>query len=245
MTVRLLALTVAAGLGAFDAFAVVRLFFTSSLQLYGLTNPALAFQPTEGSYTDAAHYQVAEFPPLEAWDQTPTIDWSAGEFAYIWVRFHQEANNRRIAGVRLDHDESPEEVAYYIMDDWNGDHGAKRWDGAYSLPDAPQFKMDPQVLSAGQATGIVNRSSAVENWNLYTNVTRTALLGAVRYETNGVRGAVALTWPQDDFPLPLWETAQANWVPEPATLGALVVVCTAGGRIRVGGSRRQARSISC
>lgn len=239
MTTRLLIIVLAAGLGAVDARGIVRVFFTSSAQPYGLTNPALALQPTLGQQQDAASYQVAAFPPLESWGQTPTINWHIGEFAYIWVRFHQETNNRKIQGVIIDLDEFPSEVAYYVMDDLNGDNDAKRWDGAYTMPNAPEFKMDPQIMAAVQNAGITNRSSTVDNWNLYDNVTRTALLAAVRYSSDGLRGVYVQSSPPSPIPPPpwviQWDGGQANWIPEPATLGLMLVLCAAGQRSRRAG----------
>jgi hypothetical protein len=222
VTSRLLVVTLAAGFGAADARAVMRVFFTSSAQPYGLTNPSLALQPTLafGTATDAAFYQIGAFPPLDAWGQTPTINWQAGEFAYIWVRFSGEANNRKLQRVYVDLDDGAADVAYYVMNDTDGANGARRWDGGYTSPDAPEFKQDPQDLLAVQNIGIINRSSAVDNWNLYDNTTRTALLGAVRYESSGLRSLWANISPPSPIPppLPVWEWGSVNWVPEPGTL---------------------------
>jgi hypothetical protein len=240
-------LVLVAGLGVADACAVVRIFFTSSAQPYGLTDPSLAFQPTEGSQTDPAFYQVSAFPPLDAWEQTPAIDWQAGDFAYVWLRFHQETNNRKINGVRLELDDVPADIAYYVMDDLAGDNGTKRWDAPNTMPDAPEYRMDLQILRAESSNGIRNRSTSVDNWNLYDNVSRTALLGAVRYADDGLRGIGAMTWPQIPIPpgpLIVWETAQANWIPEPATLGTALLLCAITGRRRAGalGSEQRSRS---
>jgi hypothetical protein len=205
-----------------SANAVVQIFFTNSADGYGLTAGS-AFQPTANNGTDGADY-AASFPPAGAWGVTPTIDYSAGEFAYVWLRFSGEANNRKIQGLHMDMDGTPAEVAYYIMDDLNGDTGAKRWDGAYTGPNEPEFKMDPQILAAVGAAGIVNRSTAADNWNLYDNATRTALLGAVRYDSDGLRsaalGSLGIKYANILTP-PTVEFGSADWVPEPASLALL------------------------
>jgi hypothetical protein len=50
--------------------------------------------------------------------------------------------------LHLNLDDQPSEVAYCVMDDLNGDNGAKRWGGAYTPPDPPQFKQEPWILAA-------------------------------------------------------------------------------------------------
>lgn len=231
----------AAGCLASSAGAVVRFLFTGSAQPYGLTNPALAFQPTMGQQQDAASYQVAAFPPLEAWGEIPAINWPAGEFAYVWVRFHNEADNRKLQGLRLDQDGDPADVAYYIMNDLDGPNADRRWDGAYTMPDAPEFRMDPQILAAVSGYGIRNRATDVDAWNLYDHVTRTALLGAVRYDSDGVRGVVwHNSWPPSPIPPPwpppwTWESGQVNWIPEPATCAVAMLLCAAFRRSRRSG----------
>lgn len=215
------ALVLAAILGCVtSANAVVQIFFTNSADGYGLTNPALAFTVSLGS-TDAASYSVSSFPP--AGDPgTPDIDWSAGEFAYMWVRFSGEANNRKIQGIDIDLSGSPDMVNYYLMNDLDGDNGVKRWDGDASLPGA--FASDPQILAAVQAAGIVNRSNTLGNWNLYDNGTRTALLGAVKYGSDGLR-SLELRQPISyaGNPSPEASLGSANWVPEPASLSLLAL----------------------
>ena len=108
------------------ACAVVQIFFTNSASGSGLADPTRAFQPTAFTHTDAASYQVAAFPPLDAWGQIPEIDYAGGQFAYIWARFSGEPNSRRIQGLHLNLDEVPDQVAYYVMDDIDGDSGNDR-----------------------------------------------------------------------------------------------------------------------
>jgi hypothetical protein len=228
------------GFAAANAHAIVRMFFTSSAQPYGLTEPSLAFQPTLGLGQDAASYQVAAFPPLESWGQIPTINWQAGEFAYMWVRFHQEPNNKKVQGIHLDLDDFPAEVAYYVMDDLSGANADRRWDGAFTMPDAPEFKQDPGHLAAVTTHGIINRATDVDAWNLYDEVTRTALLGAARYASDGLRGAWVWSGQTGPVPPPIppppwyieWDGGQANWVPEPATLCLLAALSVAVRRNR-------------
>lgn len=208
-----------------DACAVVQIFFTNSASGYGLTDPARAFQPTAFAQTDAASYQVVAFPPLDAWGQIPAIDYPGGQFAYIWARFSGEPNNRKIARLHLDLDEVPAEVAYYIMDDIGGSNGLKRWDGAYEPPNALEFRQDPQILAAVSSNGIKNASNASQSWNLYDHLTRTALLGAVRYYTPGIRSATLgqLGLSFGGFTQGIAEFGSAFWGPEP---GALLLLAT-------------------
>lgn len=226
-------LAIAATLASFtSARAVVQIFFTNSAAGYGLTDPSLAFEPTAFAQTDAASYQVAAFPPLDAWGDIPAIDYPGGQFAYIWARFSDEPNGRRIQGLHLDLDDSPADVAYYIMDDISGENGAKRWDGAYTPPNAPQFCQDPQILAAVTAVGIANRPGTDDNWNLYDNVTRTALLGAVRYDNVGLRGgtlgSLGLVFAGGIAGSAMF--GQALWWPEPATLPLLLIAALASRR---------------
>lgn len=208
-------------------------FYTSSAQPYGLTDPALAFQPTlvfsdyEPNYpgfsgVDSDVYHVSAFPPLEAAVQTPNIDWTADEFAYVWVRFTQAPNNAKIQGLHLVQDGTPADLAYYVVNNTNNEAiGDRRWDGAYTSPYAPEFKLNPQILAAVQTRGIVNRSGASDAWNLYDNVTRTTLLGAIRYDSDGLRSAAYGSLGAPGF---LADFGSANWIPEPAGLTLLVII---------------------
>lgn len=185
----LLAMTIALGTVS-NAPAAMQFFLTSSAQPFGLTDPNLAFLPTV-SFTqpyDSAFYHVAAFPPLSAFYETPVINWYLGQFAYIWGRFVDEPATRKIQGLHIDNDWAPEDVAYYILNDANGPAGAKRWDGTYTPPDAPQFRQDPQILAAVSAYGVRNRDVPGDEWNLYDYSTQTFLLGAISYHREGLLG---------------------------------------------------------
>lgn len=79
------ALLVAAAIPA--ACARIQYFLTSSAQPYGLTDPALAFDPTLDTQTDSYYYAVSAFPPPVDPPPEPVIDPSAGDFACVWLRF--------------------------------------------------------------------------------------------------------------------------------------------------------------
>ncbi len=212
--------------GQTAAAGLLQFFFTSSSQPYGLTDPTLAFRPTLGNSQDAAHYQVAMFPPAAAVFQTPDINWHVGDFAYIWLRFTAVDTGHRIRGLGLDVDGIPAEIAYYVVDDLLGEQLDKRWEGAFTLPDAPEFKQDPLYLHAESAHGIVNQPGNGDNWNLYQGATRIALLGAIRYSSNGVRELTVTQLAPSPIPEPTiwWYSGAANWMPEPAA-GVSLVSC--------------------
>ncbi len=203
-------------------------FFTNAVtQPYGLSIAANAFDPTknEGRDVSDGHYIVDAFPGLDVGPYvTPTINWSAGEFAYLWVRFVDVPNSYKIQGVQLDLDGTPASVAYYVVDDMQGEYVQKRWEGAFGLNNV-NFKQDPQILAAVTTIGIQNRSTAIQNWNLYDHTTRTALLGAVRYDSDGLRslqygpaGGPGAYPPLPPIPPAGPVFGQANWIPEPASL---------------------------
>ena len=242
MTLRTMFAISAALAAVLPASATVEFFFTNSASGWGLTDPARAFQPTAGNDLDPATpgiqgddatWYTAVFPPASVdHSVTPDIDWTAGEFAYLWVRFLNEPLNRKVQGMGLSQPDAAE-VAYYIQNDLGNGNG-KRWDGNYTLPDAPQFKMRvDQVLAAVTAAGLKNVSNTSYDWDLYDSATRTALLGAVRYSSNGVRSVsltqgpgwswIILGFPPDTILPPI---GSANWIPEPTTLALICVLTT-------------------
>jgi hypothetical protein len=210
--------------------AAMHLFLTSSAQSYGLTDPNLAFLPTV-TFTqpyDSAYYQIAAFPPLSAFDDTPVINWYLGQFAYLWGRFVDEPTTRKTQSIHLSFDDSPTDVAYYVMNDISGPAGLKRWDGAFGPPNAPEFKLDPQILAAVAAYGVHNHDVPGDEWNLYDYTTRTFLLGAVRYDRDGMFGLdqVGIKFANILTP-PSVSTRRGQWVPEPGSallLGAAVLL---------------------
>jgi len=216
------------------ANATIEIFFTNSAAGYGLTDASRAFVPTGGNdlddvtpglQSDDGTLYTATFPPTSVGAaNTPTINWAAGEYAYIWVRFVSEPLGRKIQGIRVSQP-SAQDVAYYIQNDL-GNGNDKRWDGAYTPPGSPEFKLKVnQVLAGVTGNGIKNLSNANNDWNLYDRVTRTALLGAVKYNQNGTFG---LDIPNDYNGINVGGTiyvnrtlGSANWIPEPASLALL------------------------
>jgi len=228
----LVLITVLACVASANAF--VEIFFTNAVtQPYGLANDAIAFAPTQGMGTDGSDYAVDSFPGLDVGaGQTPDIDWSAGEYAYIWLRFTGTTpTTRKVQGLHLALTDSPADVCYYVVDDFNGEGAAKRWDGALGANGA-NFKKNPQILAAVTAFGIVARSNASANWNLYNGSqnNRVALLGAVRYDSDGLRtaGYGSLGINLKDGSAPAFTTfvgtfGSANWIPEPASMALLAL----------------------
>ncbi len=219
-----------------SANAVVQIFFTNSADPgnYGLTDDSLAFSPTTvfgGVGDDSALYSVAAYPPTSAFSAVPDIDYSLGQFAYVWGRFSGEANSTKIQGLHIDYSDQATEVAHYIVNAGNNeDIGNKRWDGAYTAG-APEFKQDPQILAAVQTYGIVNKSSTTADaWNLFSGgANRIFLLGAIRYDSGsrtvrsaalGSLGVVLKIGTGQPF-AGTAAFGSANWIPEPASLALL------------------------
>lgn len=151
----------------------VRIYFTTSADPAGLTDPSLAFKNTGGNGTDRTDYALnGELPAVGV----PTIDASIGQFLYLWVAFEDEPNSRKIQGMNLtiDNDEWETARGIYLGDD--AFHGESlRWNlGSQTT--------DPMVLVAIQEPGIVNRKS--DGWLYYGGDTRTALLGAVAFSAD-------------------------------------------------------------
>ncbi len=218
-----------------SANAFVEIFFTNAVtQPYGLANDAIAFEPTQGNQTDGTDYAVDSFPPLEVGaGQTPDIDWQAGEYAYIWLRFTGDniPTIRKIQGLHVSLSDTPADVCYYVVNDFAGDGAQKRWDGALGVGGV-NFKKNPQILAAVTAFGIVARSNASANWNLYNGSlnNRVALLGAVKYDSDGLRtaGYGNLGINIKDGSAPAFTTfvgtfGSANWIPEPASMALLAL----------------------
>ncbi|MEW6251394.1 MAG: hypothetical protein AB1716_12160 [Planctomycetota bacterium] len=198
------------------ALASIEVFFTNSADGYGLTRPANAFQPTKGLRTDvtSGEYVLAAAPPMNV--GTPTIDYAAGEFAYIWLRFVNEIPGLKFHG-RIRLDGTPPDVAWYIVDDTAGTIGEKRWDGDYTPPNFLEFKNADQALVAVTAAAV--RNHGVSTWNLYDGPTRTYLMGAVRYDVSGTFSGQG--WRMVEGPPYFYAIGPfgcAIWIPEPAAL---------------------------
>ncbi|MEW6251393.1 MAG: hypothetical protein AB1716_12155 [Planctomycetota bacterium] len=222
------------------AVANVEIFFTNSADPYGLTRAANAFEPTKGLRTDvtSGEYVLAAAPPMNV--STPTINYAAGEFAYIWLRFVNEIPGMRLQWCRIQLDATPADVAWYIVDDTAGTIRLKRWDGSYTPPNFLEFKNADQGLVAVTAAGLKNLHAS--NWNLYDGPTRTYLIGAVRYDVSGTFSGNGEGWnaapPPNGTIYPFDPFGSAIWIPEPATL---TLACTLAAILRR--RRRLARAL--
>lgn len=185
------------------ALSEVRIFFTSSVQPYGLTKPMNALGPSFGAGLDAATedadgnpvdppLQVAAFPTYST--AIPYVDVAQGDFVYVWVQLYSTGavgtpTNLPTAGtlfsMTLSVQGNPSDVAWYCVNNSNGD-GRKRWEGAATPPDYPEFSNKlMQNLSAVTAYGIKNSSTAdpTQLWSGGSNngtTGRIALLGAIK-----------------------------------------------------------------
>lgn len=200
----------------------IRIFFTSSEEPYGLTNPALAFKPSMAvtsddglpnysNNVDAYHYQVAAFPTY----RPNHVPWTMDGFFYIWLQFGPgEAPNAFLhqlcLGVRAEYgDFSGVETCFYKMDSLGipGVKG-KRWAGPSNEADNyASFRQNPQLLVAGTpanrlAWGLNNHAPVGANPNnLYHaggaiggDGNRIYLLGAVKTWWPGIYDAFITTF---------------------------------------------------
>jgi MYXO-CTERM domain-containing protein len=156
------------------ASADVRFFFTNSADGSGLATGD-PFADTGGNGTDGTDYTLTDVVPSVVPDLT--IDPSAGEFVYVWVRFESEPNSRKIQGINLTLNDQPGlETArgVYLGNDDNGDQGGSlRWNYGSQTT-------DPMVLVAIQEPGIANVNGA--RWLYFGGSNRVALLGALQFQ---------------------------------------------------------------
>lgn len=224
---------------AASASAKVQFFITKNTDGYGLTNPALAFDPTMDLQNDSYHYAVGTFPPTTDPPPIPSINPNAGEFGYLWIRFYDDVAGAKVQGIHIGYQRGGawitpgggNEFAYYVCNDIAVQGGTKkRWDGPATPPDDPEFKTNPQVLAAVTAEGIINAKTASE-WNLFSGnqgtpppAIRTALLGAVKFEPGNydvtlALGSLGFKYAGTSEPLPPGiQFFGATIVPEPAGL---------------------------
>lgn len=157
------------------ANAEIRIWFTSSAEPYGLTNPALAFQPSAAItsddnppdpllpdytnnldvYTGAEIYKVGAFPTYTP-GYVPTIDTSKNEFAYIWLQFGpgEVANaflHQLSIGIQGPGGFTGVKTAYYKVDNLGDSaRSGKRWAGpSTEVDNYASFRQNPQLLVAG------------------------------------------------------------------------------------------------
>lgn len=207
------------------ANADINIFFTSSTGGLGLTNPGYAFDPTRREINlnkdvTSGDYVVNTFPAAPT--MNVNVDYTLGEWAYMWLHFDNEPDKAKLQGIELNLLGDVSEQAYYVVDDILGDYEAKRWDGVSTPPLDPEFKKNPQVLAAITANGIRNTSSALQAWNLYNPATRIALVGAMKHGAVGKMtaelGALGISYSGTvHIPGPR-HFGTVNWVPEPASL---------------------------
>lgn len=221
--------------GVVAAQAEIEIFFTSSNEPYGLSDPNLAFVPTldipPSSSTGADGYTYALQSPLDAPEFREVTFCTPGEWLYVWLRFHDMPNNTTVQGVELlmSPPTSVAEVAYYVMDNegWAG-ADQKRWNG----PAPDQFTTNPAILAAVTAKGIRNtQAGALNGDSLWVGAERAALLGAVRPTADALQITANDGDPGGAIPpQPLFVGGSAVLVPEP--MGLLLLVAAGGVRGR-------------
>jgi hypothetical protein len=209
---------------AASASASIDLFFTSSADGTGLTNPARAFDPTTDVQMDASGT-----PPPYALNGaagvngTPTIAAGSGEWAYVWLKFNGERDNLKVEGMHVGvvaPTGGVTDMAWYVMDDLNGAHGSKRWDGPYTPASDPEYRQNPQICSGTASAGLRNVSDSSYDWNLYDRVSRTYLLGAVRFAPGHYDAELYVdpgAFITEDIGHPVLNVGSAHITPEPAS----------------------------
>ena len=211
-----------------SAHATTTIYLSSSADPYGLTNSAIAFDVTQGAQTDSYDYAVSSYAPNNL--PVPTIDPTAGEFAYMWIKFTAvPTGNAQVQGLHMGWTGSVADVSYYILDDVLApDPHHLRWQGAATAPNYPEFKNNPQILAAVTSDGIKNVAAA-NPANLYSGTgpadaaqKRVALLGAIRfnagnYTVDGFLSDLGIKF-DPDFPNETVVFQGANIIPEPASL---------------------------
>jgi hypothetical protein len=85
------------------AGADVRFFYTNSADGSGLATGD-PFEDTGENGDDGSDYTLTDVVPQVG---CPTIDPGKGEFAYVWVKFEDEPNDRTIQGLNLTLNDQP------------------------------------------------------------------------------------------------------------------------------------------
>lgn len=217
---------------ATSASAAVEIFFSGSNSDYRLTNPDVAFKPTidwpdpppiippDPGYSA---YQLYNGAPAFG---NVAIDFTSGEWLYIWLKFNGEPNNVTIQGLSLAVAPADKVVrlAYYVMDNEDYD-GAdqKRWDGEVATG---QFTTNPVILAAVTAKGLKNSNiGGLMHDPLWVGPggIRTALIGAVQMAPETIQatlslGPLGIQYAGGAVPAVAFGSAY----PEPATLALIV-----------------------
>jgi hypothetical protein len=188
----------------------IRIFVTTSSDLYGLEDSANAFIPTVSTvfangvtvngYDYWADYdgtlpgplRPGGFPPVDAPAGTADnpVQVQPGDFAYVWLQFQNEPKGAKINGLQINVRElgtqgpAPVTVSWYLCNNVSNVINNKRWDGTATPPDYPEWRGNPLTCVAITAAGLVNTTTNLP-WNLYNGVTRTALLGAIQAPADG------------------------------------------------------------
>ena len=227
------------------ASGTVRIFVTSSGDLYGLENPANAFIPTvstvfaNGVNVNGFDYwadydgtlpgpiRPGSYPPANAPTGTAAnpVEIQPGDFAYVWLQFQSEPAGAKInwlsnITVREYGMTVPAAVTtnWYLCNNTSNVIGDKRWDGTATPPDYPEWHGNPQICVAITAYGLKNLFADLP-WNLWKGgPARMALLGAVQAPADGTTYELHL---QEicyfNGPTPSVTTGFFQFVPEPAS----------------------------
>ncbi len=215
------------------ATADVQIFVTPDVNPWVAPGPANVFMPTAGNGTDWSvdGYQAnfANFPT--AFQSSTSV--LVGQKAYIWVKFNTDTQNGPVQGAKLQgldlnlaNAGAGSRVAWYVMDDKNGAQGIKRWDGAYTPPNYPEFTNFHQVLVAITAGGIKN-TAFDQQIGLYKGASRIALLGVASFQTPGQYtfglGSQGINFDTGPSAPPVQFGTLTVGIPEPAAFGLLAV----------------------
>lgn len=209
-----------------SASATVEFFFSSMADPYGLKNPAMAGKATNGNGTDYSDGYALDGIPAPEFGGVDAVV-AENDWAYIWGRFRNETNGRKVNGIAISVTGAPAgvgNIAWYRQDntqDWNLPVQNTRWDGELEV-----FYFNPAALVAINAGGVsvipTNNDTTKSNMYYYDSTTKTGtfLLGAVKRPA----GVAELTFAFGPIPVnynsPPNPTVVAmnKVIPEPASL---------------------------
>lgn len=218
------------------------IFITNSADPYGLVKAENAFVATQQQIEDGGTLYNVDLIDLgdgpayslkNSGDMTaamPTIDPTAGEFGYIWIKFDQTAKNAKVQGLSLEWSNATD-VCYYVLRDDFTDNWTRRWEGPVTEPTVPEYHQNPQVLAAVTSNGL-KIADGQQLQAFYGNETGTLakksdtvfLLGAIAFEegmydaTGLLPQAINFSGQLDTDPVFPVTVMGAHIVPEPASL---------------------------